>query len=90
MSKGCPACEKESRVIEDLYLNHPEIRVEAFAKGFSDRELEGFRFPVRQDNGMSSLFKVNSYPSIAVFNKKKQKYFLSGFVDKDRILKLLE
>ena len=90
MSKGCPACEKESRVIEDIYLNHPEIRIEVFAKGFSDRELENFRFPVRQDNGISSLFKVNSYPSIAVFNKKKQKYFLSGFVDKERLLKLLE
>ena len=90
MSKGCPACEKESRVIEDIYLNHPEIRIEAFAKGFSDRELEGFRFPARQDNGMSSLFKVNSYPAIAVFNKKKQRYFLSGFVDKERILKLFE
>ncbi|MBU0549395.1 MAG: conjugal transfer protein TraF [Candidatus Omnitrophica bacterium] len=90
MSKGCPACEKESRVIEDIYLNHPEIRIEAFAEGFSDRELENFRFPTRQDNGISSLFKVNSYPTIAVFNKKKQKYFLSGFVDKNRILGLFK
>ena len=90
MSKGCPACEKESRVIEDIYLNHPEIRIEVFAKGFSDRELENFRFPARQDNGISSLFKVNSYPSIAIFNKKKQKYFLSGFVDREKLLKLLE
>jgi len=90
MLKGCPACERESKIIEDIYLNRPEIRVEAFARGFSDRELESFRFPARQDNGMSSLFKVNSYPAIVVFNKKKQKYFLSGFVDKDRILRLLE
>jgi len=88
MLKGCPTCEKESKIIEDIYLNHPEIRIEAFAKGFSDRELEEFRFPVRQDNEMSSLFKVNSYPSIAVFNKKKQRYFLSGFIDRERILKL--
>lgn len=88
MLKGCPVCEREARVIEDLYLNHPEIRIEAFAKGFSDRELDGFRFPARQDNGMSSIFKVNSYPSIAVFNKKNQRYFLSGFIDKERILKL--
>jgi thioredoxin-related protein len=88
MLKGCPVCEKEAQVIEDVYLNHPEIRIEAFAKGFSDRELDGFRFPARQDNGMSSIFKVNSYPSIAVFNKKKQRYFLSGFIDKERILKL--
>jgi len=88
MLKGCPVCEREVRVIEDIYLNHPEIRIEAFAKGFSDRELEEFRFPARQDNGMSSLFKVNSYPSIAVFNKKKQRYFLSGLIDRERILKL--
>ena len=88
MLKGCPVCERESKIIEDIYFNHPEIRIEAFAKGFSDRELEEFRFSARQDNGMSSLFKVDSYPSIALFNKKKQKYFLSGFIDKDRILGL--
>jgi len=88
--KGCLICEKESRVIEDIYLNHPEVRVEAFAKGFSDRELENFRFSARQDNGMSSLFKVESYPAIAVFNKKNKRYFLSGFVDKENMLKLLK
>jgi len=88
MLKGCPVCEKEAQIIDDIYLNHPEIRIEAFAKGFSDRELEGYSFPARQDSGMSSLFKVNSYPSIVVFNKKNQRYFLSGFIDKERILKL--
>ena len=90
MLKGCPACERESKIIDDIYLNHPEIRIEAFAKGFSDQELEEFRFTVRQDNGMSSLFKVNSYPSIAVFNKKKQRYFLSGSIAEERILKLFQ
>ena len=90
MLKGCHTCEKESKIIEDIYLNHPEIRIEAFAKGFSDRELEEFRFPARQDNGMSSLFKINSYPSIAAFNKKKQRYFLSRFMDEERILKLFQ
>jgi len=90
MLKGCPSCEKESRVIEDIYLNHPEIRVEAFAKGFSDGELENFRFSARQDNGMSSLFKVKSYPSIAVFNKRNKRHFLSGYIDKDRILNLFK
>jgi len=90
MLNGCPACEKESRVIKDIYLNHPEIRIEAFANGFSEQELEEFGFSVRQDNGMSSLFKVNSYPAIAVFNRRNRRYFLSGFVEKDKILKLFE
>jgi len=90
MLNGCPACEKESRVIKDIYLNHPEIRIEAFANGFSEQELEGFGFSVRQDNGMSRLFKVNSYPTVAVFNRKNQGYFLSGFVEKNKILKLFE
>jgi hypothetical protein len=90
MLKGCSVCDKEFHVIEDIYLNHPEIRVEAFAKGFSDQELDGFRFPARQDNGMSGLFKVESYPAIAVFNKRNQRYILSGVIDKDRILKLFE
>lgn len=90
MSKGCPACEKETRVIENIYLNHPEIRIEAFAKGFSDQELDGFGFPAKQDKGMSNLFKITSYPSVAVFNKNKQKYFISGFVGKEKILGLFK
>ena len=90
MLKGCAVCEKEARVIEDIHLNHPEIRIETFGKGFSDSELDGFRFPARQDNGMSGFFKVTSYPAIAVFNKKNQRYFLSGFIDKERILGLFE
>lgn len=90
MLKGCPVCEREAKVVEDIYLNHPEIRVEAFAIGFSDRELEEFRFSARQDNGMSKLFKITSYPAIAVFNKKNQRYFISGYVDKDRVLRLFE
>jgi len=42
--KGCPACQKETKVIEDIYLNHPEIKIEAFASDFSDRELKEFNF----------------------------------------------
>lgn len=90
MLKGCSVCEKETQVIENVYLHHPEIRIEAFAIGFSDRELEEFRFSARQDNGMSKLFKITTYPAIAVFNKKNQRYFISGYVDKDRVLQLFE
>ena len=90
MLKGCPLCEEEARVIEDIYLNHPEIRIEAFARGFSDSELEQYRFPARQDKGMSGLFKVTSYPAIAVFNQKNKKYILSGFMDKESILRLFK
>ena len=90
MLKGCPECQREAKVIEDIFINHPEIKIEAFANGFSDRELEELKFPVRQDNGISQILKVNSYPAILVVNKKKEKYFLSGYVDKDRILGLFE
>ena len=88
--KGCPVCQRETKIIEDIYLNHPEIKIEAFASGFSDRELKNFTFPVRQDNGMSQILKINSYPAILAFNKKKEKYFISGYVDKERILRLFE
>jgi len=90
MLKGCSSCQRETKAIEDMYLNHPEIKIEAFASGFSDRELKEFNFPVRQDNGINRLFKINSYPAILVFNKNRQKYSLSGYVDKERILRLFE
>ena len=90
MLKGCPACIEESKVIEDIYLNHPEIKIEAFADGFSDAELKDFVFPVRQDNGASQYFKINAYPAILAFNEKKERYLISGYVDKDKVLELFQ
>ena len=88
MLKGCPACKEETRILEEIYLKHPEINIEAFADGFSDDELKGFTFPVTQDNGMSQKLRINSYPTILVFNEKKERYLISGYVGKDKILEL--
>ena len=84
----CPACKEETSIIEDIHLTHPEIEIEAFADGFSEAELKDFIFPVRQDNGVSQYLKINTYPTILVFNEKKERYRLSGYVDKDKILRL--
>ena len=88
MLKGCPACLEESKVIKDIYLKHPEIKIEAFADGLTDDELKGFVFPVTQNNGMSQRLRINSYPTIIVFNEKKERYLISGYVDKEKILRL--
>ena len=90
LRKSCSYCVKQTLIIENIYLAHPEIKIEAFAKGFSDQELSKFKFPVMQDNGMSRLLKIGSYPAMAVFNKRKEKYLLTGFTDKDKILELFE
>ena len=88
MLKGCPACKEETSILEEIHLKHPEIDIEAFASGFSDDELKGFVLPVTQDNGMSQKLRINSYPTILVFNGKKERYLISGYVGKDKILEL--
>ena len=88
MLKGCPACKEETRILEEIHLNHPEINIEVFADGFSDDELKGFVLPVTQDNGMSQKLRINSYPTILVFNEKKERYLISGYVGEDKILEL--
>ncbi len=90
MRKGCSYCAKQTPIIENIYLTYPEIKIEVFAKGYSDQELSRFRFPVMQDNGMSRLLKLTSYPAIAIFNKKKERFLLTGFIEKDNILRLFE
>ena len=90
MLKGCPACKEETKILEEIHLNHPEINIEAFADGFSDDELKGFVLPVTQDNGMSQKLRINSYPTILVFNEKKERYLISGYVGKDKILELFQ
>ena len=88
--KGCPACKEETRILEEIHLNHPEINIKAFANGFSDGELKDFVFPVRQDNGMSQKLRIKSYPTILAFNEKKERYLISGYVDKEKILGLFQ
>ena len=90
MLKRCPACKEETRILEEIHLNHPEINIEVFADGFSDDELKGFVLPVTQDNGMSQKLRINSYPTILVFNEKKERYLISGYVGKDKILELFQ
>ena len=90
MLKGCPACKEETSILEEIHLKHPEIDIEAFASGFSDDELKGFVLPVTQDNGMSQKLRINSYPTILVFNGKKERYLISGYVGKDKILELFQ
>ena len=90
MLKGCPACKEETRILEEIHLNHPEINIKAFANGFSNGELKDFVFPVRQDNGMSQKLRIKSYPTILAFNEKKERYLISGYVDKEKILELFQ
>ena len=70
--------------------NSPSFMTAFSVSGFSDRELEDFILPTRQDNGMSRYLKISSYPAILVFNQKKEKYFISGYVDKEKMLGLFE
>jgi len=90
MLKGCPACVKESKVIVDISLRYPEIKVWAFGKGFSDKELMNFKFEAWPDKGLSSHFNINTYPSIVAVDKMGKKSILSGYAEEDKILSLFE
>ena len=90
MLKGCPACAKESKVIADISLRYPEIKIWAFGKGFSDKELMKFKFQAWQEDGLSSRFNINTYPTIVVVNKTGKKRIFSGYVGEDKILSLFE
>ena len=90
MLKGCPACAKESKIIADISLRYPEIKIWAFGKGFSDKELMKFKFQAWQEDGLSSRFNINTYPTIVVVNKTGKKRIFSGYVGEDKILSLFE
>ncbi len=90
MLKDCPACVKQLKVVEDIYRHYPQIGIQGSGNGFSDEEMRKFVFPVSADAGLSELFKITTYPSIAVFNKKNEKYILSGYRDKNTILRLFK
>lgn len=90
MLKGCPPCAKQLKIVEDIYRHYPEIKIQGSGNGFSDEEMKKFEFPVSADAGLSEIFKITTYPSIAVFNKKNEKYLLSGYTDKDTILRLFK
>ena len=90
MLKGCPACAKESKIIADISLRYPEIKIWAFGKGFSDKELMKFKFQAWQEDGLSSRFNINTYPTIVAVNKTGKKSIFSGYAKEDKILSLFE
>lgn len=90
MLNACPPCKKQFKVIDDIRQSRPDIKIIGFAKGFSDEKIKTFKFPVKQDNGMAQAFNVTTYPSLLVINKNKQRYLLSGYAEKERILSLLQ
>ena len=90
MLKGCPACAKESKVIADISLRYPEIKILAIGKGFSDEELMEFKFKALPDRGLSSRFNIATYPSIVVVNKIGKERILSGYTEEDAIVSLFE
>ena len=89
MLKGCSACKQQSAVIEQIHAEHPEVFIEAFGKGYTQEETKELRFPAKPDMGISKLFGITTFPSMLVFNKKGEKYFIYGFKEKKEILKLL-
>ena len=90
MLKGCHPCAKQFKVVEDIFLHHPEIRIQGFGNEFSKEDIKKIKFSVVPDMGLSGIFGVNIFPSLAVFNKRSERYLLSGYADKDTILRLFK
>lgn len=87
---GCPYCERQKELIEDLFKNHPEIHIEVYGKNYTEEAIKQLPFPAKIDDGVSRQMGLNTYPSVFIVNKYGKKMIMPGLIDPNLFYTLLE
>ena len=82
---GCEMCTREIPVVEQIF-SRPDIDIKVFGKGFTDKELKNFPFPVENDKGESIIFGVTTYPSMYGIRRTGERFVLTGIHNGQEIL----
>jgi len=88
--RGCPYCEKQKELIEDLFKNRPDLHVEVFGKNYTEEDIKQLPFPAKIDDGLSRQMGLDTYPSVFIENKYGKKLIMPGLVDQTLFETLLE
>jgi len=88
--RGCPYCEKQKELIENLFKNRPDLHIEVFGKNYTQDDIKQLPFPAKIDNGVSRQMGLNTYPSVFIENKYGKKLIMPGLIDQELFDTLLE
>lgn len=88
--RGCPYCEKQKELIEDLFKSRPDLNVQVFGKNYTEDDIKQLPFPARIDDGVSRQLGLNTYPSVFIENQYGKKLIMPGLIDQDLFNTLLE
>ena len=88
--RGCPYCEKQKVLIEDLFKNRPDLNIEVFGKNYTEEDIKKLPFPAKIDDGLSRQMGLNTYPSVFIENQYGKKLIMPGLIDQDLFNSLLE
>ena len=88
--RGCPYCEKEKGLIEDLMKNRLDLHIQVFGKNYTENDIKELPFPAKIDDGISRQLGLNTFPSVFVENKYGKKLVMPGLIDQETFDTLLE
>ncbi len=88
--RGCPYCEKQKELIEDLFKNRPDLHIEVFGKNYTEDDIKKLPFPAKIDDGLSRQLGLNTYPSVFIENQYGKKLIMPGLIDQELFNTLLE
>ena len=88
--RGCPYCEKEKGLIEDLFKNRPDLHIQVFGKNYTENDIKELPFPAKIDDGISRQLGLNTFPSVFVENRYGKKLVMPGLIDQETFDTLLE
>ena len=79
--RGCPYCEKQKELIENLFKNRPDLHIEVFGKNYTQDDIKQLPFPAKIDDGLSRQLGLNTYPSVFIENQYGKKLIMPGLID---------
>ena len=79
--RGCPYCEKQKELIEDLFKKRPDLHIEVFGKNYTEEDIKQLPFPAKIDDGLSRQLGLNTYPSVFIQNQYGKKLIMPGLID---------
>jgi len=89
LTKRCPACKKQEKIIRELYSARPDVFIETFVQNLGEDGQKDYNFPVKPDMGLSSTLALKVFPSALIYNKRGGKYLVMGYMDAEKLSKHL-
>ena len=76
--KDCPYCEQQKTIIKDVLTNRPDIKVDVFVRGYTEKDIRQLPFGTKHDNDLSKSLGFSKFPTTLIVDDKGNRSLVGG------------